>query len=158
MRQIATRQTARLGVMGIWRTATTADELNARGDAGMAGFLGIRFAEVGADFLRATMPVSERTRQPYGLLHGGASVALAETIGSIASLLCIDREQYLCVGQEINANHLRGVSAGTVTATARPLHLGGRSHVWHIEIRDERERLVCVSRLTMAIVERRPQT
>ena len=83
-------------------------------------------------------------------------MTLAETVGSIASMLCVDTERYLCVGQEINANHLRGISSGTVTATARPFHLGSRSHVWHIEIRDESERLVCVSRLTMAIVERRP--
>jgi 1,4-dihydroxy-2-naphthoyl-CoA hydrolase len=144
--------------MSIWRSAPTVEQLNARANQGMAGFLGIRYTEVGDDFLRATMPVNERTHQPYGLLHGGASVALAETLGSVASMLCIDLKQNLCVGQEINANHLRGVSSGLVTATARPFHLGARSHVWHIEIRDERERLVCVSRLTMAIVERRPQT
>lgn len=144
--------------MSIWRVAATPEELTARGDQGMAGFLGIRFTEVGADFLRATMPVTERSRQPYGLLHGGASVALAETIGSVASMLCIDLKQQLCVGQEINANHVRGIRAGTVTATARPFHLGSKSHVWHIEIRDERERLVCVSRLTMAIIEQRSQT
>ena len=104
------------------------------------------------------MPVNAHTHQPFGLLHGGASVTLAETVGSVASILCVDDRQYLCVGQEINANHLRGVSSGTVTATARPFHLGARSHVWHIEIRDESERLVCVSRLTMAIVERRPKS
>ena len=144
--------------MSIWRAAPTPEELTARGNHGMAGFLGIRFTEIGEDFLRASMPVSERTHQPYGLLHGDASVALAETVGSVASMLCIDLKQYLCVGQEINANHLRGISSGTVTATARPFHLGARSHVWHIEIRDERERLVCVSRLTMAIVEQRPRS
>jgi 1,4-dihydroxy-2-naphthoyl-CoA hydrolase len=124
----------------------------------MSGHLGIRFTEIGPDFLRATMPVTEKTQQPFGQLHGGASVTLAETIGSVASLLTIDDQQYLCVGQEVNANHLRGKSSGTVTATARPFHLGSRSHVWHIEIRDEDERLICVSRLTMAIIERRPST
>src|SRR5215467_14852908 len=144
--------------MSIWRVAPTPEELTARGSRSMPGYLGIRFTEIGPDFLRATMPVSERTQQPYGLLHGGASVALAETIGSVASMLCIDLKQYLCVGQEINANHLRGVSAGTVTATARPFHLGSGSQVWHIEIRDESERLVCVSRLTMAVVEQPPKT
>jgi len=144
--------------MSIWRVTPTPADLTARGSGSMPGFLGIRFTEVGPDFLRATMPVNERTHQPFGLLHGGASVALAETIGSVASMLCIDLKQYLCVGQEINANHLRGVSEGLVTATARPFHLGARSHVWHIEIRDEREKLVCVSRLTMAIIERRPET
>ena len=141
--------------MSIWRVSSTPEELTARGSASMPGFLGIRFTEVGPDFLRASMPVDERTQQPFGLLHGGASVSLAETVGSVASMLCVDPGRYLCVGQEINANHLRGMSSGTVIATARPFHLGGRSHVWHIEIRDESERLVCVSRLTMAIVERR---
>jgi 1,4-dihydroxy-2-naphthoyl-CoA hydrolase len=154
--QIATRQTARLAVVSIWRLRPTPEQLTERGGRSLPGFLGIRFTEIGEDFLRATMPVNERTHQPFGLLHGGASVALAETVGSVASLLCVD-EQYMCVGQEINANHLRGISAGIVTATARPFHLGSRSHVWHIEIRDETQRLVCVSRLTMAIVERRPQ-
>ena len=144
--------------MSIWRVVPTPDELTARGGNSMPGFLGIRFTEVGADFLRASMPVNERTHQPFGLLHGGASVALAETLGSVASMLCIDTAEYMCVGQEINANHLRGISSGTVTATAKPFHLGGRSHVWHIEIRDESERLVCVSRLTMAIIERRSGT
>ena len=124
----------------------------------MSAYLGIRFTEVGPDFLRATMPVNEHTHQPFGMLHGGASVTLAETVGSVASLMCVDAEQYRCVGQEVNANHLRGISTGTVTATARPFHLGGRSHVWHIEIRDESERLVCVSRLTMAVVEHRRKT
>jgi 1,4-dihydroxy-2-naphthoyl-CoA hydrolase len=141
--------------MSIWRVSSTPEELTARGSASMPGFLGIRFTEVGPDFLRASMSVNERTRQPFGLLHGGASVSLAETVASTASMLCVDPERYLCVGQEINANHLRGISSGTVIATARPFHLGGRSHVWHIELRDESERLVCVSRLTMAIVERR---
>ena len=142
--------------MSIWRVTPTAADLTARGSLSMPGFLGIRFTEVGPDFLRATMPVNERTHQPFGLLHGGASVTLAETVGSVASMQCVDPERYVCVGQEINANHVRGKSSGIVTATARPFHLGSRSHVWHIEIRDESERLVCVSRLTMAIVERRP--
>jgi 1,4-dihydroxy-2-naphthoyl-CoA hydrolase len=142
--------------MSIWRANPTPEELTALGSRSMPGHLGIRFTEVGPDFLRATMPVGERAHQPFGLLHGGASVALAETVGSVASMLCVDTERYLCVGQEINANHLRGVSSGSVTASARPFHLGNRSHVWHIEIRDERDNLVCVSRLTMAVVERRP--
>jgi 1,4-dihydroxy-2-naphthoyl-CoA hydrolase len=143
--------------VSIWRVNPTAEQLNERGSRSMPGFLGIRFLEIGADFLRASMPVNARTHQPFGLLHGGASVALAETVGSVASMLCVD-EQHLCVGQEINANHLRGIASGNVIATARPFHLGARSHVWGIEIRDEQQRLVCVSRLTMAIVERRPST
>jgi 1,4-dihydroxy-2-naphthoyl-CoA hydrolase len=144
--------------MGIWRSAATPEQLNERSTRSMSGYLGIRFTEIGPDFLRATMPVNEHTHQPFGVLHGGASVTLAETVGSVASILCVDGEQYRCVGQEVNANHLRGVSSGIVTATARPFHLGARSHVWHIEIRDESERLVCISRLTMAIIEHRPKT
>ena len=142
--------------MSIWRTRATPEELTERGSRTLPGYLGIRVTEIGADFLRATMPVNEHTHQPYGVLHGGASVALAETAGSLAAMLCIDAD-YLALGQDINANHVRSVSAGLVTATARPFHLGRSSHVWHIEIRDEQDRLVCVSRLTMAVVERRPK-
>ena len=144
--------------MSIWRASTTPEALTERGRRSLSGYLGIRITEIGPDFVRATMPVNEHTHQPFGVLHGGASVALAETVGSLASMMCVDTQQSMCLGQEINANHLRAVSTGTVTATARPFHLGGRSHVWHIEIRDESERLVCVSRLTMAVVERRPKT
>ncbi|HZO21531.1 MAG TPA: hotdog fold thioesterase, partial [Steroidobacteraceae bacterium] len=116
--------------------------------------IGIRVAEVGPDYVRATMPVNPQTHQPMGVLHGGASVALAETVGSLAASLCVDPQKHVCLGQEINANHIRPVSSGIVTATARPYHLGNRSQVWHIEIRDEQDRLVCVSRLTMAVVDR----
>lgn len=144
--------------MSIWHVATTAEFLTERGSRSLPGYLGIKVTEIGPDYLRATMPVNERTHQPFGVLHGGASVALAETAGSLAAMLCVDPEQFLCLGQEINANHLRAISSGTLTATARPFHIGTRSHVWSIEIRDESERLVCVSRLTMAIVERRPKT
>jgi 1,4-dihydroxy-2-naphthoyl-CoA hydrolase len=144
--------------MSIWHVITTPEDLTERGRKSLPGHLGIRVTEIGPDYLRATMPVSAHTHQPFGVLHGGASVALAETAGSLAAMLCVNPEMYLCLGQEINANHLRSVSTGTVTATARPLHLGGRSQVWSIEIRDEQERLVCVSRLTMAVVERRPPT
>lgn len=115
--------------------------------------LAIEFTALGADFLTATMPVDGRTKQPYGLLHGGASVLLAETLGSTAGNLCC-REGYVCVGVEINANHLRGVRAGSVTGTARPLHVGGRTQVWEIRIEDDRGRLACVSRLTLAVVAR----
>ena len=115
--------------------------------------LGIVFTEVGHDFIRATMPVDERTRQPYGLLHGGASVLLAETLGSSAGMLCVGEDE-ACVGIEINANHLRGVREGLVTGTARPLHVGGRTQVWEIRIEDERHRLVCISRLTVAVIAR----
>jgi 1,4-dihydroxy-2-naphthoyl-CoA hydrolase len=116
--------------------------------------LGIEFTEVGADFLRGRMPVDERTRQPYGILHGGASVALAETLGSTAAGLVVDPDKYRVVGQEINANHIRAVSDGFVIGTARPHHVGRRSHVWEIRIADEQERLVCISRLTMFVLEK----
>lgn len=144
--------------MSIWFTDVRLEDIVRRGANTMVDHLGIRFTEVGPDFLRATMPVDARTRQIMGILHGGASVALAETVGSFAANLCVDQARVYCVGQEINANHLRPVASGVVTATARPWHIGTRSQVWHIEIRDERERLVCVSRLTMAVVERQPGT
>jgi len=139
--------------MSIWRTQTSVEQLREFSRETMADTIGIRVTEIGPDFLRATMPVSPRTHQPMGVLHGGASVALAETVGSVAANLCVDREKYVCLGQDINANHLRPISSGIVTATARPFHIGRRSHVWHIEIRDEEDRLVCVSRLTMAVID-----
>ena len=123
--------------------------------ADLAAHLDIRITEVGLDYLRATMPVDDRTRQPFGLLHGGASVALAETLGSVASNYCVDTSRFYCVGQEINANHLRSVRAGRVTGTARPIHLGSRSHVWDIRIEDEAGRMTCISRLTMSVLEAR---
>ena len=145
--------------MSIWRTQTSVEQLSVEqlqehSRNTLAETIGIRVTEIGPDFLRATMPVNPRTHQPMGVLHGGASVALAETVGSLAATLCIDRTRYVCLGQEINANHLRPVSSGTVTATARPFHIGKRSHVWSIEIRDEQEKLVCISRLTIAVVDR----
>ena len=140
--------------MSIWRTPTSVEQLQAHSRNTLAETIGIRVTEIGPDFVRATMPVTPRTHQPMGVLHGGASVALAETVGSVAATLCVDQALYVCLGQEINANHLRPVSSGTVTATARPYHIGKRSHVWSIEIRDEEEKLVCVSRLTIAVVDR----
>lgn len=121
----------------------------------MGAHIGIRFTEIGPDYLNATMPVDHRTKQPYGLLHGGASVALAETLGSVGAAFVIDQSKFICVGQEINANHIRGVRDGFVTGVAKPLHTGQTSHVWEIKIYDEKERLVCVSRITVAILERR---
>jgi 1,4-dihydroxy-2-naphthoyl-CoA hydrolase len=140
--------------MSIWRIQTSVEQLQERSRNTLVDTIGIRVTEIGPDFVRATMPVSPRTHQPMGVLHGGASVALAETVGSLAASMCVDQALYVCLGQEINANHLRPVSSGIVTATARPYHIGKRSHVWQIEIRDEREKLVCVSRLTMAVVDR----
>jgi 1,4-dihydroxy-2-naphthoyl-CoA hydrolase len=118
----------------------------------MGTHLGMEWVELGDDYVKMSMPVDERTKQPYGLLHGGASCALAETIGSVASFLVIDSSKYGCVGLEINANHLRSAKKGLVIATARPLHIGRTTHVWDIKIHDEEERLVCVSRLTVAII------
>ncbi|MCX8020237.1 MAG: hotdog fold thioesterase [Chitinophagaceae bacterium] len=118
----------------------------------MADHLGIEWVELGNNYLKARMPVDHRTKQPYGLLHGGASCVLAETVGSVASALVIDTSKFYCVGMEINANHLRSVKEGYVTATARPFHLGSRTHVWDIRITDEKNKLICVSRLTVAII------
>ena len=122
---------------------------------GLAGALGIELIELTELRVVATMPVDDRTRQPFGILHGGASIALAETVASFGAFMLIDREKFVAVGQEINGNHLRAVSSGVVTATALPVHVGRTSHVWAVEIRDEAGRLVCLSRCTLAIVERR---
>ena len=120
----------------------------------MMDHLGIEFLEVGDDYVKARMPVDHRTRQPMGLLHGGASMALAETLGSIGAWLCVDPSRYACVGLEINANHLRGVREGWVYGVARPLHIGRTTHVWEIKITNEEDKLVCVSRITMSILDR----
>jgi 1,4-dihydroxy-2-naphthoyl-CoA hydrolase len=138
----------------IWREPLTLDAINAMGEGNMGAHLDIRFTEVGPDFLRASMPVDSRTRQPFGLLHGGASVVLAETVGSVAANACVDTATHYCVGIEVNANHVRPVREGRVTATARPLHRGRSTQVWQIHIRNETEALICASRLTVAVVER----
>ena len=134
-----------------FRRPVSLDALNAQSRGTAMEPLGIVFTEIGADHLRATMPVDARTRQPYGLLHGGASVLLAETLGSSAGMLCVDEGQGV-VGIEINANHLRGVREGQVTGTARPIHVGRSTQVWDIRIEDARGRPVCVSRLTLAVI------
>ena len=120
--------------------------------------IGIRITEIGDDYVRGTLPVDARTHQPYGLLHGGASVALAETLGSFAAMLTLDPSIEAAVGLDINANHVRGVKSGIVTGTARPLHLGRGTQVWEIRIEDERGKLVCISRLTMAVIPRQVVT
>jgi 1,4-dihydroxy-2-naphthoyl-CoA hydrolase len=139
---------------GVFRRLASLEELNAQSRGTAMEPLGIVFTEIGHDYLRATMPVDARTRQPYGLLHGGASVLLAETLGSTAGMLCIGEDE-ICVGIEINANHLRGVREGTVTGTARPLHVGRSTQVWEIRIEDGAGQLACVSRLTVAVVRQR---
>ena len=135
----------------VFRKPSTLEQLNASSRNTAMEPLGIVFTEIGPDYLRATMPVDARTHQPYGLLHGGASVLLAETLGSSAGMMAVGEGQGV-VGIEINANHLRGVREGVVTGTARPLHVGGRTQVWEIRIEDESARLVCVSRLTVAVI------
>jgi uncharacterized protein (TIGR00369 family) len=137
-----------------FRRHPSVDALNALSRNTAIAALGIVFTEVGADFLRATMPVDARTLQPYGLLHGGASVLLAETLGSSAGNLCVG-EDAMVVGIEINANHLAAVRGGLVTGTARPLHVGRSTQVWDIRIEDEVGRLACIARLTLAAVARR---
>jgi uncharacterized protein (TIGR00369 family) len=134
-----------------FRSDVTLDQLNSLSRGTAMEPLGIVFTEIGPDYLRGTMPVDARTRQPYGLLHGGASVLLAETLGSSAGGLCVPEGKGV-VGIEINANHVRGVREGLVTGTARALHVGGSTQVWEIRIEDERGRLVCVSRLTLAVI------
>lgn len=138
----------------MFRPDITLDTLNQWSRGTLMEPLGIVFTEIGPDYLRGTMPVDARTHQPYGLLHGGASVALAETLGSTAGGMCVDEGQGV-VGIEINANHLRGVRAGTVTGTARALHVGRSTQVWEIRIEDEAGQLVCASRLTLAVIRRR---
>lgn len=140
--------------MMIWKSLRSVEDLNSGRPGTLVEHLGIEFTEIGDDFIRGTMPVDGRTRQPYGLLHGGASVALAETLGSTGATMCVDTKEFQCVGQEINANHVRAARTGRVTGTARPVHLGGRTHVWSIDIVNNQGKLVCTSRLTIAIIRR----
>ena len=121
----------------------------------MGEYLGIEWMEIGDDFIKARMPVDHRTKQPYGLLHGGASCVLSETVGSIASAMVVDHSKFICVGLEINANHVRSAREGYVTGVASPLHLGSNTHVWDVRIYDEIQKLVCVSRLTVAVIPRK---
>ena len=139
----------------VWSSPPTIDDINTMGARSMPGYLGISFVEVGPDFIRAEMPVSERTKQPFGILHGGASAALAETVASVAGWYCVDQSSKVVVGVELNVNHIRSKTEGMLTATGRPLHLGRTTQVWEVRIHDEDDRLVAVSRLTAAVVNRR---
>jgi 1,4-dihydroxy-2-naphthoyl-CoA hydrolase len=142
--------------MSIWfKKDINLEKLNQFSTNTMNELLGIRITELGENYIKATMPVDKRTHQAYGILHGGASAALAETLGSIGSVIIVDPEQYICVGIEINANHIRSVREGFVTGTAIPLHLGASSHVWEIRIVDKNEKLVCVSRLTVFVKKKK---
>jgi 1,4-dihydroxy-2-naphthoyl-CoA hydrolase len=140
--------------MSIWFAPFTLDELQQYSRGTMTEWLDIQFTEIGPDYLRATMPVDHRTVQPFGLLHGGASVVLAETLGSVAAQHCVDVGRYSCVGVEINANHVRSARSGRVTGTARPLHVGRQLQVWDIRIEDDQGRLNCISRLTVSVLDR----
>ncbi|MBE7941766.1 MULTISPECIES: hotdog fold thioesterase [Ramlibacter] len=140
--------------MSIWFETFPLASANERSQGCGNGHVGIELLEAGEDYLRGRMPVDARTRQPAGVLHGGMSVVLAETLASWAAAYVVDPKRFHCVGQEINANHVRAVAGGWVTGTARPLHIGGRSHVWEVRIEDEQGRLACISRVTMAVLER----
>jgi 1,4-dihydroxy-2-naphthoyl-CoA hydrolase len=143
--------------MPIWfKKDWNLEKLNRFASNTLNEWIGIQFIEVGENYLKASMPVDSRTRQAYGLLHGGASATLAETVGSVASVMVVDPEKYYCVGVEINANHLRSVKEGLVIATAIPLHLGLSSHVWEIKIKDMQDNLVCASRLTVFVKRIKP--
>jgi len=141
--------------MSIWfKKDLSVSDLTPLGKGTMGDYIGIEWTEVGPDYIKARMPVDHRTRQPYGLLHGGASVALAETLGSVAAAMVVDHSLFYCVGLEINANHVRSAREGFVTGITRPIHIGSTTQVWDIKVYDEREKLVCVSRITVAVLKR----
>ena len=140
--------------MSIWFNAFTPDDLNRRGVNTMADFLDIKFTEVGDDSLTATMTVSDRVKQPMGIVHGGANVVLAETVASTAANAVIDIEKFYCVGLEINANHIRSVREGVVTAVTRPVHIGRTTQVWLVDIYNEAGKKTCVSRMTASVIAR----
>jgi 1,4-dihydroxy-2-naphthoyl-CoA hydrolase len=135
--------------------AASLESLNAMTQGNMLSHVGIEFTDVGKDFISAKMPVDERTKQPYGLLHGGASVVLAETLGSVAAGMSVDQEKQACVGLEINANHVKSATRGFVHGTARPVHTGRSTHIWEIRITNEDEQLVCISRITLAVLNKK---
>ena len=139
--------------MSIWKKNTNLARLNALSEDTLIAHLGIEYTQIGDDFIQATMPVDSRTRQPHGLLHGGASVVLAETLGSVAANLAVAQDK-VCVGLEINASHLRSVKSGTVTGIAKAVRIGYSAQVWQIEISNERQQLICTSRLTVSVIDR----
>ncbi len=142
-------------MMNIWKVKPEIKDINKKSENTMMSHLEIEFTEMGNDFIKATMPVDHRTHQPMGLLHGGASAALAETLGGFASHLVVDSTKFDCVGLEINANHIRPKTKGIVTGIAKPIYLGSKTHIWEIRIVDERGKLICISRLTMAILPKK---
>ncbi len=141
--------------MSIFTTGLTVEMLNKLSPQTMVSHLGIEFTRIGEDFIEGKMPVDHRTHQPLGLLHGGASVALAETLASVAATCCVNRDVQYCVGLEINANHIKSARSGFVYGITKPLHIGKRTQVWEIKITNDQQELVCVSRITLAVIDRR---
>lgn len=139
----------------IWHITPTTQDMMVRAEHSLSDHLDIVFTEVGDDYVKATMPVNDHTRQPMGIMHGGASCVLAETLGSTAAQYCVDIKRFYCVGLEINTNHIRSIREGLVTATAKPYHLGRSTQVWSIEIHNDANKLISVNRLTMAVLERK---
>ncbi|WP_457270854.1 hotdog fold thioesterase [Pedobacter sp. UYEF25] len=137
----------------MWFKDFSVEELNGKPKNHIGGLLDIVFTEIGVDFLVATMPVDQRNHQPAGILHGGASVVLAESLGSVASFMCIDPEKYVPVGLEVNANHLRPVKSGLVRGVCTKVHIGAKTHIWDIRIYNDRGKMSCISRLTVAIIK-----
>ena len=138
----------------MWFKDFTIEDLNGRPKNHIGALLDIQFTEIGENFIIGTMPVDERTHQPAGILHGGASVVLAETLGSIASYMLIDPEKYVAVGLEVNANHLRPVKSGLVKGVCTPIHIGAKTHIWDIKIYNDRGKMSCISRLTVAVINK----
>jgi 1,4-dihydroxy-2-naphthoyl-CoA hydrolase len=141
--------------MSVFKPGITLDSLNKNSSNTMISHLGIEYTALGVDTISAKMPVDHRTHQPLGLLHGGASVSLAETLGSVAATCCVDQTTQYCVGLEINANHIKSVRSGYVVGTAKPVHIGKRTHVWEIRIVNEGNELICISRITLAVIDKR---
>jgi 1,4-dihydroxy-2-naphthoyl-CoA hydrolase len=141
--------------MKIFKESITLERINQLSANTMVEHIGIVFTAIGDDYIEATMPVDHRTHQPLGLLHGGASVAFAETMGSVAATCCIDNSKQFCVGLEINANHIKSVRSGLVKGVTRPIHIGGRTQVWEIKITNPQNELVCISRITMAVLDKK---
>jgi 1,4-dihydroxy-2-naphthoyl-CoA hydrolase len=142
-------------IMPLFPADITVESLNAMSANTMVAYLGIVFTRIGDDFIEATMQVDHRTHQPLGLLHGGASVTLAETLGSVAAYCCVDQQTQYCVGLDINANHVRSIKSGSVTGRTTPIHIGKRTQVWEIRITNEQGELLCISRITMAVIDKR---
>jgi 1,4-dihydroxy-2-naphthoyl-CoA hydrolase len=139
----------------MFNPAVTVEMLNKKFNINMTKFLGIEYTELGKDYLSGKMPVDERTQQPFGILHGGASVVFAESLGSLASNLIVDQGKQYCVGLDINANHIKGMKEGFVYGKATAVHIGKRTHIWQIDITNDKQEIVCVSRLTIAVIDKK---